>query len=172
MSFSGGSELSRQYLQVDGVPMGEELIGIFLTGALSPRGNMRDRALYSRITKRNVLSVGRYNWLVESLEERIKVFRLLTRFLLNGCPARNVVTGNFVENVTLLRPTVSLERYLAFNSELLTNYPSKSRGGIIHQYLTQDYERFKYLFPNTSFLEMSQLMRGTSWVPVENWGRQ
>lgn len=155
---------------VQGVPMSEVLKLVFIPDAVSAAGYIRDPELYEFLYEENVLPVRRYHWLMESLEERIKVYRLMVGFLIQGGEVKDNLPGEFVRNVDFSRPSRCLASCLGYYRELIEEYPHKSRGRIIFDDLADDKGHYEYLFPHTSFRDMSQILRGASWVAPENWG--
>ena len=73
---------SMKLFNVQGVPMSAELIAIFIPRAVSAAGYIRDAEVYETLYEENVLPLRRYHWLMESLEERKKLYRMMVGFLI------------------------------------------------------------------------------------------
>jgi hypothetical protein len=164
-------ETSRvRFLHVQGVPMSDELKNIFTARSVSRLGYMNDRFLYQQLFREHVLPHSQYYWLRESLEERIELYELIVGFTLKDSAPRRALSGEFKRNVGRLSAPTSLANYLSFRADLVVNYPTKGRGLAMYHGLVVDFRHYTDLFPNTDFQQMSKLIRGTSWVPAEEWG--
>ena len=161
---------AHEMLNVQGVPMSRALIKVFTPWAVSEAGYIRDEELYEYIYEENVLALPRYHWLMENLDERVRVYRMLVGLLIQGGEIKDGLSNAFLENLDLLRPSRCLSTYLAYQSELIEYYPSVNRGKVVYDDLADDLTHYEYLFPNTGLKEMSQIIRGASWVSPENWG--
>jgi hypothetical protein len=157
-------------LNVQGVPMSVELVGVFTPNAVSAAGYIRDAELYEALYEENVLPLRRYHFLIESLEERKKLYRMMVGFLIQDSDAKDGLSEEFSRNVDFVRPSRCLSAYLCYEKELIEFYPTISRGKIIYEDLANDLSHFNRLFPNTTFGQMSKILRGVSWVSPENWG--
>ena len=156
-------------LHVDGIPMSDDLVQIFSRHAVSTRGYMRDFNVYKSLMRNYCLPMNRYNCLLESLEERINLYRMLVAFNLEDSAVKNELSPEFVMNVDFLRAPRCLNNYLDYQSELLARYPSVTRGHAIYADLAVDSRHYLYLFPSTNFTTMSRLLRNACWVRAKDW---
>ena len=155
---------------VQGVPMSNELRLRFIPNAVSAAGYLRRRDMYEYVYGEFVLPLNRYHFLMESLEKRIKLYRLMVGFLVQESDARDGLSDEFFRNVDFVRPSRCLSQYLSYTRELIEGYPTKARGKVIYDDLADDLLHYKRLFPRTNYGQMSSILRGVSWVTPDEWG--
>jgi hypothetical protein len=159
-----------QWLQVQGVPMSQNLASQFVERNLvTADGILLEGERYALLFNHIVCPTHEYYFLVETFAETITIYQVIVQYTCSVTPSRRVLPTSFIEAANLLEPILVLNTLVAFHGQLLTGWPARVKANYFHDQLRDIRREYNKYFPSHGMRELSRMLRLCSWeLPSED----